>query len=493
MKHWTTALGLALVMALSAGAQDVKRLPPLKGPRLDSLSSKEYRAFKKTLPAWFVKNFAHDPEYSWGKHTDQKGFFPSGFWVETVIEKVKRDGKCWSIEKARIFGWESTIRYGTEHVKLAVGPAASLKMLNLYNNAFDLWQKNTLKEVVDSQDKSILLFLAEQVPVAGEILEKGSSILSTGNLANKLNQLQKDLKEFQDEYKQVRSKLGKTVATVKGGYDNAVILDNERKEIDSVEKRTEVKREGFQEGQDELGVLAVQEKNGEVLLGILNKDKDERDYSRFLESVYSQLDVWVGRWDSSRGNLEITRSGATLKVDWKSGTMFVESTTDGTKISGRWSDKKGAKGKFSLNNEDGVLLRGRFSRKPEEEPTHSWDGVRSDWPLKQWYEPVTDKDPRDVEPEGLEVGEYNRGSSELEPYDRGIKLYNAGDLAGAREQFKKVLEIDAKHARAHYYLGLCLISTEENSAAKQHLRRFLELAPDDPEAQSAKQMLEFLD
>jgi tetratricopeptide (TPR) repeat protein len=77
-------------------------------------------------------------------------------------------------------------------------------------------------------------------------------------------------------------------------------------------------------------------------------------------------------------------------------------------------------------------------------------------------------------------------------FDEGARLFEAGDIAGARQQFERVLEIDPEHARAHYQLGLCLVNAGETAAAREHIEKFLELAPDDPEAATARDMLSFL-
>lgn len=79
-----------------------------------------------------------------------------------------------------------------------------------------------------------------------------------------------------------------------------------------------------------------------------------------------------------------------------------------------------------------------------------------------------------------------------ELYDVGNELFDNGDVKGAVANFERVLSIDPNHARAHYRLGVCNASSENNTAAKEHLQKFIELAPEDPEAQVAKDMLSYL-
>jgi Tfp pilus assembly protein PilF len=73
-----------------------------------------------------------------------------------------------------------------------------------------------------------------------------------------------------------------------------------------------------------------------------------------------------------------------------------------------------------------------------------------------------------------------------------LDAYDANNMAAARERFGKVLEIDPNYALAHYYLALVNVSLGATAEAKTHLERFLQLAPDDKEAASAREMLKYL-
>jgi len=75
------------------------------------------------------------------------------------------------------------------------------------------------------------------------------------------------------------------------------------------------------------------------------------------------------------------------------------------------------------------------------------------------------------------------------PLNHGIELYNGNRIPEATKVFEGVLQADPKNARAHYMLGLCYTNTGDLARAKEHLETFLQLAPNDPEAQNARQML----
>lgn len=70
--------------------------------------------------------------------------------------------------------------------------------------------------------------------------------------------------------------------------------------------------------------------------------------------------------------------------------------------------------------------------------------------------------------------------------------YNSDDSVNAKEIFGKVLELDPNDPRSHYFLGLILMREGAKEEAKSHLKRFLELAPDDPDAATAKEALRYM-
>lgn len=72
-------------------------------------------------------------------------------------------------------------------------------------------------------------------------------------------------------------------------------------------------------------------------------------------------------------------------------------------------------------------------------------------------------------------------------YQRADFDFRDGLLEPAQKALLKVLELDPEMARAYYTLGLTYASTD-TAKAKQNLLRFIEMAPDDPEVATAKEM-----
>lgn len=91
------------------------------------------------------------------------------------------------------------------------------------------------------------------------------------------------------------------------------------------------------------------------------------------------------------------------------------------------------------------------------------------------------------------------GLADLEPqiardglWRLALESYDGGDMAQSQVRFRKVLEVDPNYPWANYLLGLVLMGEGDNEEAIRYLERFVQLAPDDPEAPSAKDLVEYL-
>lgn len=73
-------------------------------------------------------------------------------------------------------------------------------------------------------------------------------------------------------------------------------------------------------------------------------------------------------------------------------------------------------------------------------------------------------------------------------FKRAEVEFRNGAGAAPRAALSRVLEVEPDHAGAHHLLGLAYV-TSDTEAAKSHLRRFLELAPGDPEAATVREIL----
>lgn len=77
-------------------------------------------------------------------------------------------------------------------------------------------------------------------------------------------------------------------------------------------------------------------------------------------------------------------------------------------------------------------------------------------------------------------------------YQRGQEAFQAGDTAAAVQALEQAVQAKPDHARAHYWLGLSYANADDKAKAKLHLQKFVELAPNDPEVSTAKEMIAYM-
>lgn len=75
-------------------------------------------------------------------------------------------------------------------------------------------------------------------------------------------------------------------------------------------------------------------------------------------------------------------------------------------------------------------------------------------------------------------------------YNQGVSLWNAQKMPEAQAQFEKAVKLDPKMAEAYYYLAMTLVNQNKIPAAKPNLEMYLKLAPDGPNAATAKAILD---
>jgi tetratricopeptide (TPR) repeat protein len=74
-------------------------------------------------------------------------------------------------------------------------------------------------------------------------------------------------------------------------------------------------------------------------------------------------------------------------------------------------------------------------------------------------------------------------------YNQGIILWNGGKFADAKKQFETVVKADPNHADAHYWLAMALVNENNIPAAVPEFETYLKLAPDGPNAATAKAII----
>ena len=93
------------------------------------------------------------------------------------------------------------------------------------------------------------------------------------------------------------------------------------------------------------------------------------------------------------------------------------------------------------------------------------------------------------------AADYFRAASERAPsnaalhFNLGAVLLNLGDEAGISE-LEKAVELQPDYALAHRALGYVYAGIGDNPKAVEHLRRYLEINPDAPDAADVQQLIE---
>jgi tetratricopeptide (TPR) repeat protein len=76
-------------------------------------------------------------------------------------------------------------------------------------------------------------------------------------------------------------------------------------------------------------------------------------------------------------------------------------------------------------------------------------------------------------------------------FDHAGKLFNANQPAAAAFELEYIVKAKPELARAHFMLGMALFNTGKAEEGSVHLRRFIELAPDDPDVEIANGLLSY--
>lgn len=77
-------------------------------------------------------------------------------------------------------------------------------------------------------------------------------------------------------------------------------------------------------------------------------------------------------------------------------------------------------------------------------------------------------------------------------YNMGVTYINAGKNKDAAEALEQAVKFDPSHAEAHYQLGIVMLGLNRIEEAVVHFKKYLELAPAGPNAETAKALVEQL-
>ena len=77
-------------------------------------------------------------------------------------------------------------------------------------------------------------------------------------------------------------------------------------------------------------------------------------------------------------------------------------------------------------------------------------------------------------------------------YNLGVCLMNAGASSQSLEALKRVIELEPEYSMAYYQVGMIYVNQHRKKEAINNLEKFLVLSPDNPNADVAKKIIEYL-
>jgi Flp pilus assembly protein TadD len=71
-------------------------------------------------------------------------------------------------------------------------------------------------------------------------------------------------------------------------------------------------------------------------------------------------------------------------------------------------------------------------------------------------------------------------------FNQGVVLWNGGKVADAKKAWEGAIAANPNHSEAHYQLGMALVNEGNLAGATTEFETYLKLAPDGPNAATAK-------
>ena len=96
-------------------------------------------------------------------------------------------------------------------------------------------------------------------------------------------------------------------------------------------------------------------------------------------------------------------------------------------------------------------------------------------------------------PAARRLADANPGVVSNEMLQHARVLFDDNELTGSRQLLGVILEREPELAAARFQLGLTCNMQGDSECTKEALRTFLELAPDDPDAETARSLLDYLE
>ena len=116
----------------------------------------------------------------------------------------------------------------------------------------------------------------------------------------------------------------------------------------------------------------------------------------------------------------------------------------------------------------------------------AYSGLANIYNMQRKFDEAAAASAKAMELSGAGSGAAAGGGSPDALFNQGVILWNAGKIADAKKQFEGAIAANPSHAEAHYQLGMALVNEGNMAGAATEFETYLKLAPEGPNAATAK-------
>jgi Flp pilus assembly protein TadD len=125
--------------------------------------------------------------------------------------------------------------------------------------------------------------------------------------------------------------------------------------------------------------------------------------------------------------------------------------------------------------------------KPDDATAHS--GLATVYNAERKFDLAAEEGAKATQLAGnLSAGGGGGGNADAQ-YNQGVILWNSGKIADAKKAFEGAVAANPNHAEAHYQLGMALVNEGNMAGAATEFETYLKLAPEGPNAATAKSLV----
>jgi tetratricopeptide (TPR) repeat protein len=119
----------------------------------------------------------------------------------------------------------------------------------------------------------------------------------------------------------------------------------------------------------------------------------------------------------------------------------------------------------------------------------AWNGLANIYNAQRKFDLAAEASKKATELSGGAAASGAGGGSADAMYNQGVILWNGGKVADAKKQFEAAIQANPSHAEAHYQLGMALVNEGNLAGAGTEFETYLKLAPEGPNAATAKSLV----